>query len=826
MTCGVGRFCDKLQVIMRATTRALSILGLLCCMAVVPLQHVQAGQIEGFVLSAELGIPLEGVAVDVFGISDSTQFAQVVTNAEGRFRIANLGEGTYLRSLSKDGLLPEAIPVTLASDTDEVALDIPLRAQSGGITYENEVTGRILDADTDAPLEGITVVLDAIASPFARRTTSDADGAFRFRDLPPNSYVVSAGSVQYARAALPDSVVVADTSNISGLELRLTKRFEAFATIEGTVRSAGDGSPVEGAYVQIYSRWDANGSPRDSLAIVFETGAVTDANGAYRLENVVPGTYFFDVYADRYAAFEIEEISVADGEVLLRDVELAPLVLGSVSGQVTQDGTGAALPGVMVQLVPLDHRQSRWSNLAFTDDFGRYEVEAEPGSYLAFVLADQAFAPYWEYYDDAFDPNDATPITITANTNVSGIDFGVPNFDLPFMGTISGMVKDDSGAPLENVVVQAIDFITGLHFVAETDANGEYTITLEQFVPQVLVWAERVGFNPQFYPGRMMDHEAELLRIDPNMPDIAGIDFVLQRAPNQDDTTNDRESWVSGVALSDEGQPLLGAVATVYDVATARPVAYARADSSGFFAAQIPATSEDLRLLLTAEGYVPQYVFGARSWVDAVPVQRGEFVPPLPMVPLKASGGAQAITGQALLPDGQPATGALVMVQDSSRHVVAFAFTDADGTYYIDGLAEGRYTLFMDIIGFEPIAMDVDVTANAQGRSLVNATLTPAIGTSRDEEPTQPEQFRLAQNYPNPFNPSTTIRYTLAQPTNVTLQVVDVLGREVALLVDGLQPAGDHRVVFSAPTSLPSGMYFYRLDDGAQVATRTMLLLK
>ena len=88
-----------------------------------------------------------------------------------------------------------------------------------------------------------------------------------------------------------------------------------------------------------------------------------------------------------------------------------------------------------------------------------------------------------------------------------------------------------------------------------------------------------------------------------------------------------------------------------------------------------------------------------------------------------------------------------------------------------------------------------------------------------------PTQFSLMQNYPNPFNPTTEISYQLSESSFVTLKVYDILGREVATLVNGHQSPGMHNVTFDA-SRLPTGVYFYRLDAGTHVATRKMLMLK
>ncbi len=88
-----------------------------------------------------------------------------------------------------------------------------------------------------------------------------------------------------------------------------------------------------------------------------------------------------------------------------------------------------------------------------------------------------------------------------------------------------------------------------------------------------------------------------------------------------------------------------------------------------------------------------------------------------------------------------------------------------------------------------------------------------------------PNEFALGQNHPNPFNPETNITYDLPRSSHVSLKILDVTGREVAVLSDGEQPAGKYRVPFTA-SHLPSGMYFYKLAAGDYVAVKKMLVQK
>ena len=98
--------------------------------------------------------------------------------------------------------------------------------------------------------------------------------------------------------------------------------------------------------------------------------------------------------------------------------------------------------------------------------------------------------------------------------------------------------------------------------------------------------------------------------------------------------------------------------------------------------------------------------------------------------------------------------------------------------------------------------------------------------TSVSEKPTNgTTSYELYQNYPNPFNPTTTIRFSLPQRSHVTLKIFDILGREVATLVNGELNPGEHSVVYDTK-GLPSGVYFYRLTTPTFSQTKAMEVVK
>ena len=108
---------------------------------------------------------------------------------------------------------------------------------------------------------------------------------------------------------------------------------------------------------------------------------------------------------------------------------------------------------------------------------------------------------------------------------------------------------------------------------------------------------------------------------------------------------------------------------------------------------------------------------------------------------------------------------------------------------------------------------------NGVYRSLESTT---SVG---DDNLKSPNSFALEQNYPNPFNPSTSIQYRVSSISQVILKVYDVLGNEVATLVNEEKPVGSYEVKFDA-SGLSSGIYFYKLQAGSLVETRKMILMK
>ena len=148
--------------------------------------------------------------------------------------------------------------------------------------------------------------------------------------------------------------------------------------------------------------------------------------------------------------------------------------------------------------------------------------------------------------------------------------------------------------------------------------------------------------------------------------------------------------------------------------------------------------------------------------------------------------------------------GALVAQVDATNEAAGsdYTWTDEDvvnGTTY-------SYSLWV-------------VDASGSREELATQSVTPNAGAAVITE------YALYQNYPNPFNPSTSITFDLVEGGFVSLKVYNMLGQEIAVVVNGVRDAGRHVVTFDA-TSLPSGLYLYRIEANGFVTQKKMLLMK
>ncbi len=184
---------------------------------------------------------------------------------------------------------------------------------------------------------------------------------------------------------------------------------------------------------------------------------------------------------------------------------------------------------------------------------------------------------------------------------------------------------------------------------------------------------------------------------------------------------------------------------------------------------------------------------------------------------------------------GNQAISMAEMLQDPLRNlldgdgseVVTQALVDTIAAFF-DSLTVAVSDSLQEILNAELVAVGplqdfVGLPVSEAVTKAIGDLLATGIG---DDLPTGPTGFVLEQNFPNPFNPSTKIRFRIVERGFVNLKVFDLLGNEIASLVNEEKQAGEYEVEFSAGGGLASGIYYYQLKTGNFVETKKLVLLK
>jgi PKD repeat protein len=171
--------------------------------------------------------------------------------------------------------------------------------------------------------------------------------------------------------------------------------------------------------------------------------------------------------------------------------------------------------------------------------------------------------------------------------------------------------------------------------------------------------------------------------------------------------------------------------------------------------------------------------------------------------------------------DNQGATGQAtgqIIVSSSSTNLVTVS--PASGSIQPGGSNTITLTLNAQTISEGTYSGQVSITTNGG-----NITIPIDYLVDVEKISSLPNEYSLSQNYPNPFNPSTVIEFSLPKPSEVSLKIYDLLGKEVANLLEEQKSAGQYRVSFDG-ASLSSGIYFYKLEADNFRASKKMLLIK
>jgi hypothetical protein len=602
----------------------------------------------------------------------------------------------------------------------------------------------------------------------------------------------------------------------------------------------------------------------DSLSFKFLN--VTDKTG-YADRQVVAGHtyYYFVTWVWMMPDSTIRE-SIRSN---LAWVQLGPSggeKTGKIAGTVTDSVSGKPVPNSRVTFF----RPSSpilWIPETWADSLGRYSAVLDTGTYLVqcnppflmgrLVMAAMPFPVYKpKWYKDAYDPAHATPVKVT-NGGTDTIDFALARFVFPTPVHLKGTVRDSAGNPLkgalvaitrtvqemramssagdpvtdlpgETLVVENVGCIQGVAWKGLTDSAGSYdAVVLSQ--RSYVALAARGGYFPQFYDHKNTPSDATILQVT---GDVQGIDFNLNpyHPPQM--------YSISGVVWDSAGIRVPSRI-IVFPLRSyaSRPARFAFTDSLGAYSVDHLLAGRYIVLAVPFGRYAPAFykagAFGVIRWKDADTVTVAANVSGITIGVVQIhSSGVATLTGR-ITSAGQGLGGANVVAQDAGGAALGYAMTDGSGSYVIDALPAGPVTLTVDLMGYNGTQQVIGV---GPSQFALSQDFSLGITTSVTGAHAVPQAYALGQNYPNPFNPSTRISFSLPGTGMVTLSVFNLLGQQIATLVNAPMIAGTHETVWDgrddAGRLLASGVYFYRIEvkgfDGgaAYAAMRKMVLLK
>ena len=480
--------------------------------------------------------------------ADAFLWAFATTDKNGVFSVDQIPDGEYYVSVFycflwecveqwwPEGGGPDRAEAVVVADgqSDPASIDFVLpialgEASISGVVRHTDgrlLAGAAVSAAPYANLEPPGRPIDVFWSN-QLFTTTDSLGQYSFDYLPAGTFVVNASYWEdggfanqwYDGADSPENatpIELADGESRTDVDFSLDV-IPLYGDLIGRVFFE-DGTFIRRAYIEaVPLHFDF-----DALIWPYEQYAITDEDGAFRIENLYEGQYQVNVYAQEAEGIINDSLGVnsilveIDGgettaiDAPMRRQEAGP---GEISGMVTSD-QGESLEIAVVQAMPTTDFGAPFYT-SVTDEDGNYRLANLPeGEYYLLSRGPQHLT---EYYDDAFDPSDAELIQVEANQPVSGIDIALsPVYYLFTDGVtgdfaeggprsvsdrgslIFGSVTDESGDPLADATVYVVNEMGAALLSAQSQADGSYEIAGIPPGAEYRLKATRIGFESRF----------------------------------------------------------------------------------------------------------------------------------------------------------------------------------------------------------------------------------------------------------------------------------------------------------------------------------------
>lgn len=779
-----------------------------------------SASLSGLVFDSTTFLPLDSVLIQGTGFTASGDTLVFSTlSSQGFYLVDQIEAGIYDITASKAGFDDKIFSnFQIANGPNQ--LDIFL----GGSplpTGNAQISGTVTDSSGNPVLySGVIARGGGPIGSGEYSTYTDSSGAYLLDGLPDGTYSVTAFGNLFNSQTVNN--VMTDENNPAVVNFVLGSSGDAI--LRGTVTDSATGNPVD-ALIKL-------ASADSSLFLISHVDPTT---GQYEFPPIPSG--FYDVCAVEFATGRIianNDFELVSGENTLNFIFGTNIPnSGFISGTVDFDSSGAPVQQALVEFIT--NTPIGFNYTATTDTAGNYVANLPVGDYIVAVhyYNPNRAIPYTEYYDDVQSIANATTVTVVENATTDNINFGIPEdagSDLDI--TIAGTVTDAAGVPLENALVTVSSQFGQWHgdstiYTATTNFQGEYQIDIQDADPFTIyvASAEKQGFKTEWWFEKEDAFAAD--------PIFAFYDTLLQDIDFTLDTdgTNFNNS-ISGVVTDDLGNPLGNAFVVGSGLGSGR-LAFAFSDSTGAYTLGGLENAPHI-VLFSRDGHVPEFYDDAFIWEDADVVNAIGDVTGIDasLAPVNSGpAGNGMIAGTIEYINGGALSGVFVTVTNSLGEVVGFDFTDAQGSYQLNGMIDGDYTVQASKVTLASEAVNVQYNSGTGNTMVLDMQLSDSpLSIDPIENEAVPTTLELSQNYPNPFNPTTTIGFALPQSSDVKLMIYNVLGQPVKELVNDNLSAGTYELTWDgtnqSENAVSTGVYFYSLETGNSRLVRKMLFNK
>lgn len=694
------------------------------------------GTIQGTVINQVTGLPLSGVSIVVRQFSPTGPVvASSATDANGFFTIPNLAPGSYTVLGTLPGFGTQAgSTVVEPGQTSSVQLSLPPNPGS--------VQGFVTEAGSGFPLVNTLIRLVDVNGVLTAVGQTDSIGRYSIQNLPPGSYTVTAINTNYQQQTIGTTIVSGQTATLD-IELQPDP-----GSITGTVTNAAAGSPLSGAFVQLF--------PSQGLQPL--ASAVTDSLGRYSFAGIKPGTYSVTADAVNFAR-AIVGVTVASNTESTANLALSPNP-AAVSGTV-RDLAGNPIGNATVRLL---NGNETVIGTGITGGDGTYTISGLPPGTFNIIVSAGGFS------------SSTAAITLTPGEFQSGIDFSLAANP----GSLTGIVTDEAtaaGLAGASIIIRNSSGV--IIASAFTNTDGRYTIqNLAPGTYSAVFTAEGYGsavIGAQIISDTAVQLNASLAALTGSISGSV-VDQLGNQVTGQDILVkifNENLVLVEALTAQADGTfSVFNLIPGTYLVNASAPGFGSNTVSSIVFANGVTSTSVTLtNLPATVTGVISDSGTGLGISGASITISRSNGVilatgfsgdqgvftfPNLPagtfLLTAQAPGYGNAttsiiltagetttaslalsqLTGRLLgqvtsAQDLAPIAGAVIQLFDENRTLILTVVSDARGNFTVPALSPGQYTAVINAQDFGSEFRGFTITAGTDTVLAIDLTPNPGI---------------------------------------------------------------------------------------------------